>query len=49
MLFRSKAVAKELTAKYNIPTENIVVEWKGSDEQPYPENNWNRVVIMSAQ
>ncbi len=46
---RAKAVAKELTAKYNIPTENIVVEWKGSDEQPYPENNWNRVVIMSAQ
>ncbi|MDR1370343.1 MAG: OmpA family protein [Dysgonamonadaceae bacterium] len=46
---RAKAVAKELTSKYNIPTENIVVEWKGSDEQPYPENNWNRVVIMSAQ
>ncbi len=46
---RAKAVAKELTAKYNIPTQNIIVEWKGSDEQPYPENNWNRVVIMSAQ
>ena len=46
---RAKAVAKELTEKYNIPTQNIVVEWKGSDEQPYPENNWNRVVIMSAQ
>jgi len=46
---RAKAVAKELTDKYNIPTQNIVVEWKGSDEQPYPENNWNRVVIMSAQ
>ncbi len=46
---RAKAVAKELNTKYNIPTENIIVEWKGSDEQPYPENNWNRVVIMSAQ
>lgn len=46
---RAKAVAKELTTKYNIPTQNITVEWKGSDEQPYPENNWNRVVIMSAQ
>jgi hypothetical protein len=45
---RAKAVAKELTTKYNIPTEKITVEWKGSDEQPYPENNWNRVVIMSA-
>ncbi len=46
---RAKAVAKELNTKYGIPSENIVVEWKGSDEQPYPENNWNRVVIMSAQ
>lgn len=46
---RAKAVAKELNTKYNIPSENITVEWKGSDEQPYPENNWNRVVIMSAQ
>ena len=46
---RAKAVAKELTTKYNIPSEKIVVEWKGSNEQPYPQNNWNRVVIMSAQ
>lgn len=46
---RAKAVAKELTTKYNVPSEKIVVEWKGSDEQPYKENNWNRVVIMSAQ
>ena len=46
---RAKAVAKELTTKYNVPSEKIVVEWKGSNEQPYPQNNWNRVVIMSAQ
>ncbi|GHT07292.1 membrane protein [Bacteroidia bacterium] len=46
---RATIVAKELTTKYNIPTEKIVVEWKGSDQQPYPQNNWNRVVIMSAQ
>jgi outer membrane protein OmpA-like peptidoglycan-associated protein len=45
---RAKAVAKELTTKYNIPSQNISVEWKGSEEQPYPQNNWNRVVIMSA-
>jgi outer membrane protein OmpA-like peptidoglycan-associated protein len=45
---RAKAVAKELTTKYNIPTEKISIEWKGSEEQPYPQNNWNRVVIMSA-
>lgn len=46
---RARAVAKELTSKYNIPTEKIEIEWKGSNEQPYPKNNWNRVVIMSAQ
>lgn len=45
---RAQAVAKELTAKYKIPTEKITVEWKGSEEQPYSHNNWNRVVIMSA-
>jgi len=45
---RAKAVAKELTTKYNVPSEKITVEWKGSDEQPYPQNNWNRVVIMSS-
>ena len=44
---RAKAVAKELIIKYNVPSEKITVEWKGSDEQPYPQNNWNRVVIMS--
>jgi outer membrane protein OmpA-like peptidoglycan-associated protein len=46
---RAQAVAKELMTKYKIPSEKITVEWKGSGEQPYPQqNNWNRVVIMSA-
>jgi outer membrane protein OmpA-like peptidoglycan-associated protein len=46
---RAQAVAKELTTKYKIPSEKITVEWKGAGEQPYPQqNNWNRVVIMSA-
>jgi len=45
---RAQAVAKELMTKYNIPSDKISVEWKGSDVQPYPKNNWNRVVIMSA-
>jgi hypothetical protein len=44
---RAKAVAKELVSKYNIPSQKIIIEWKGSDEQPYPENDWNRVVIMT--
>ena len=46
---RAKAVAKELTSKYGIPSDKIVVEWKGANEQPFAENVWNRVVIMSAQ
>lgn len=45
---RAKAVAKELTDKYGIPSSQIVIEWKGSDVQPYSVNDWNRVVIMSA-
>ena len=45
---RAQAVAKELMTKYNIPSNKISVEWKGSNEQPYSQNNWNRVVIMSA-
>ena len=44
---RAKAVAKELITRYNVPSEKITIEWKGSDEQPYPHNNWNRVVVMS--
>jgi outer membrane protein OmpA-like peptidoglycan-associated protein len=46
---RAKAVAKELTDKYNIPSEKIVIFWKGSEEQPYGENRWNRVVIISSE
>ncbi|SEF79429.1 OmpA family protein [Parabacteroides chinchillae] len=45
---RAKAVAKELIDKYGIPSEQISIEWRGSDVQPYGVNNWNRVVIMSA-
>ncbi|MCL2649428.1 MAG: OmpA family protein [Candidatus Azobacteroides sp.] len=46
---RAKAVAQALTTKYGIPSDKIVVEWKGDAEQPFKENNWNRVVIMNAQ
>ncbi len=45
---RAKAVAKELMDKYGISSNQITVEWKGSDVQPYGTNNWNRVAIMSA-
>lgn len=45
---RARAVAKELIDKYGISSNQITIEWKGSDEQPYNENAWNRVVIMTA-
>ena len=45
---RARAVAKELIDKYGISSSQITIEWQGSDVQPYSENNWNRVVIMSA-
>ena len=45
---RARAVAKELIEKYGISSDQITIEWRGCEEQPYSENNWNRVVIMSA-
>lgn len=45
---RARAVAKELVDKYGISSSQISIEWRGSDEQPYGENAWNRVVIMRA-
>lgn len=45
---RARNVAKQLVEKYGIPSNQISIEWRGSDEQPYSENNWNRVVIMRA-
>lgn len=45
---RARAVAKELIDKYGISSDRISIEYRGSDEQPYSENNWNRVVIMRA-
>jgi outer membrane protein OmpA-like peptidoglycan-associated protein len=46
---RARAVAKELIEKYGISSERISIEWKGSDVQPFDENNWNRVVIMTTE
>jgi outer membrane protein OmpA-like peptidoglycan-associated protein len=46
---RAKAVAEELTRVYGIPAEKLIVDWKGSGNQPYAENNWNRVVLITLQ
>ena len=45
---RARAVAKELIEKYGISSNQISIEYRGSEEQPFNENNWNRVVIMRA-
>ena len=44
---RARAVAKQLVDKYGISSNNISIEWKGDEIQPYSENAWNRVVIMN--
>ncbi|GAB6013241.1 OmpA family protein [Viscerimonas tarda] len=46
---RAKNVAKALIEKYNISSDRVKVEWKGSSEQPYAENAWNRVAIFFAE
>lgn len=46
---RAKNVAKALIEKYNISSNRVKVEWKGSSEQPYKENAWNRVAIFFAE
>jgi outer membrane protein OmpA-like peptidoglycan-associated protein len=46
---RARAVAKELIEKHGISSDQISIEWKGSDVQPFNENNWNRVVIMTTE
>jgi Outer membrane protein and related peptidoglycan-associated (lipo)proteins len=45
---RARAVAKELTEKYGVPTSSISIDWRGDEVQPYSVNEWNRVVIMNA-
>lgn len=46
---RAKAVADVLIKKYGISADRIKIDWKGSNEQPYSENVWNRIVIMNAE
>jgi outer membrane protein OmpA-like peptidoglycan-associated protein len=42
---RVSAVAAELK-RLGISDNRIISEWKGDVEQPFPQNEWNRVVIM---
>ena len=42
---RVEAVASELR-RLGISSNRVFIEWKGDREQPFPQNEWNRVVIM---
>ncbi len=46
---RAKAVAKILAEKYGVAEDMIEVDFKGSTVQPYETNEWNRIVIMTAE
>ncbi|MEA4918609.1 OmpA family protein [Proteiniphilum sp.] len=43
---RARAVADALTNEYGISSSRISIDWKGDTEQPYAENDWNRVAIF---
>ncbi|MCE5179419.1 MAG: OmpA family protein [Porphyromonadaceae bacterium] len=43
---RARAVADALTSEYGINSDRISIDWKGDTEQPYAENDWNRVAIF---
>ncbi len=43
---RAKAVADALINEHGINGNRISIDWKGDTEQPYAENNWNRVAIF---
>jgi outer membrane protein OmpA-like peptidoglycan-associated protein/uncharacterized protein YaiE (UPF0345 family) len=45
---RARAVAAALQ-NHGIAANRIEVEWKGDTEQPYAENDWNRVAIFFMQ
>lgn len=46
---RANAVADALVKQYGIDSKRINVKYDGSDSQPYPENDWNRIVIFNSQ
>lgn len=44
---RAQAVKDALINEYGISADRLSMKAYGSDSQPYPENNWNRVVIFT--
>lgn len=46
---RAREVARILTDEYGVPSNLVNIEYKGDTEQPFENNAWNRVVIMTAK
>lgn len=44
---RAQAVNDMLVNEYGINPDRLSIQAEGSNVQPYPENNWNRIVIFS--
>ena len=44
---RAKSVENKLIKQYGISKDRIISIGKGDSIQPYPNNDWNRVVIMT--
>jgi len=42
---RVEAVSNELK-RLGVPADKIEIQWKGDREQPFSQNDWNRVVII---
>lgn len=45
-LKRGENVANILVNTYGIRKDRLIIEAKGSTEQPYKDNQWNRVVVL---
>ncbi len=44
---RAKAVEDKLIKEYGVSKNRIISSWKGDKVQPYPVNEWNRVVVIT--
>ena len=44
---RAQAVKDALTKDYGIDAARLTEKSYGSSSQPYPENDWNRIVIFA--
>lgn len=46
---RAEAVRDQLVNKYGINPDRLSIQAEGSNVQPYPTNDWNRIVIFTGK